>query len=53
MPLQTRQGPPKKRRSNTKSRSGCSTCKRRHIRCDEEHPQWLVDRAMLPYFDDH
>ncbi|RKK24149.1 hypothetical protein BFJ67_g16768 [Fusarium oxysporum f. sp. cepae] len=39
MPLQTRQGPPKKRRSNTKSRSGCSTCKRRHIRCDEEHPQ--------------
>ncbi|RMI98450.1 hypothetical protein CDV36_016107 [Fusarium kuroshium] len=30
-------GPP--RRSHTKSRKGCSTCKRRHIRCDENFPQ--------------
>ncbi|KAF6835780.1 Sterol uptake control protein 2-like protein 9 [Colletotrichum plurivorum] len=30
-------GPP--RRSHTKSRKGCETCKRRHIRCDESFPQ--------------
>ncbi|KAL4949199.1 hypothetical protein BDW69DRAFT_174895 [Aspergillus filifer] len=30
-------GPP--RRSHTKSRYGCKTCKRRHIRCDETFPQ--------------
>ncbi|KAL1957505.1 hypothetical protein VTO42DRAFT_5968 [Malbranchea cinnamomea] len=30
-------GPP--RRSHTKSRKGCKTCKRRHIRCDETMPQ--------------
>ncbi|RYC91859.1 hypothetical protein BFJ63_vAg5300 [Fusarium oxysporum f. sp. narcissi] len=27
------------RRSHTKSRMGCFTCKRRHIRCDENYPQ--------------
>ncbi|RKK06672.1 hypothetical protein BFJ68_g17753 [Fusarium oxysporum] len=27
------------RRSHTKSRVGCLTCKRRHIRCDENYPQ--------------
>ncbi|KAA8895047.1 hypothetical protein FN846DRAFT_767616, partial [Sphaerosporella brunnea] len=27
------------RRSHTKSRKGCKTCKRRHIRCDETVPQ--------------
>ncbi|CEI62247.1 unnamed protein product [Fusarium venenatum] len=27
------------RRSHTKSRTGCLTCKRRHIRCDESYPQ--------------
>ncbi|EWZ86256.1 hypothetical protein AU210_013007 [Fusarium oxysporum f. sp. radicis-cucumerinum] len=27
------------RRSHTKSRMGCLTCKRRHIRCDENYPQ--------------
>ena len=26
--------------SHTKSRKGCKTCKRRHIRCDETFPQW-------------
>ncbi|KAK4947336.1 hypothetical protein LTR10_013704 [Elasticomyces elasticus] len=30
-------GPPRK--SHTKSRKGCRTCKRRHIRCDENFPQ--------------
>ncbi|OJJ63801.1 hypothetical protein ASPSYDRAFT_83844 [Aspergillus sydowii CBS 593.65] len=30
-------GPPRK--SHTKSRYGCKTCKRRHIRCDETFPQ--------------
>jgi hypothetical protein len=30
-------GPPRK--SHTKSRKGCRTCKRRHIRCDEQFPQ--------------
>lgn len=30
-------GPPRK--SHTKSRKGCKTCKRRHIRCDEQFPQ--------------
>lgn len=30
-------GPPRK--SHTKSRKGCRTCKRRHIRCDEKFPQ--------------
>ncbi|KAK2751029.1 hypothetical protein FQN57_000104 [Myotisia sp. PD_48] len=30
-------GPPRK--SHTKSRKGCKTCKRRHIRCDETMPQ--------------
>ncbi|OJD34563.1 ubiquitin carboxyl-terminal hydrolase 2 [Diplodia corticola] len=27
------------RRSHTKSRKGCKTCKKRHIRCDETYPQ--------------
>ncbi|KAI9816662.1 MAG: hypothetical protein M1832_005048 [Thelocarpon impressellum] len=27
------------RRSHTKSRKGCKTCKKRHIRCDESFPQ--------------
>ncbi|KAI3571997.1 hypothetical protein IWW34DRAFT_709009 [Fusarium oxysporum f. sp. albedinis] len=41
MPLQTRQGTPekRKRRSHKNSRKGCFDCKRRHIRCDEKHPQ--------------
>ncbi|KAL1983601.1 hypothetical protein VTN96DRAFT_10180 [Rasamsonia emersonii] len=30
-------GPPRK--SHTKSRNGCRTCKKRHIRCDETFPQ--------------
>jgi hypothetical protein len=30
-------GPPRK--SHTKSRKGCRTCKKRHIRCDENFPQ--------------
>ena len=38
------QGAGPSRRSHTKSRKGCKTCKRRHIRCDETFPQWCVDR---------
>jgi len=34
------QGAGPSRRSHTKSRTGCKTCKRRHIRCDETFPQW-------------
>jgi hypothetical protein len=37
-------GPP--RRSHTKSRKGCETCKRRHIRCDENFPQWYVSHSV-------
>ncbi|PPJ57282.1 hypothetical protein CBER1_11534 [Cercospora berteroae] len=33
------QGTGPSRRSHTKSRKGCKTCKRRHIRCDETFPQ--------------
>jgi hypothetical protein len=40
------QGAGPSRRSHTKSRTGCKTCKRRHIRCDETFPQWL---DILPY----
>jgi hypothetical protein len=36
------QGAGPSRRSHTKSRKGCKTCKRRHIRCDETFPQWCV-----------
>lgn len=35
------------RRSHTKSRKGCKTCKKRHIRCDETFPQWYVANASL------
>lgn len=40
-------GPPRK--SHTKSRNGCKTCKRRHIRCDETFPQWYVLQAIPVY----
>lgn len=30
------------RRSHTKSKIGCKTCKSRHIKCDEFRPRWLV-----------
>ncbi|KAF7714831.1 Fungal Zn(2)-Cys(6) binuclear cluster domain-containing protein [Penicillium ucsense] len=29
---------PKQRISHTKSRNGCFTCKKRHVKCDEERP---------------
>ncbi|KAI5817316.1 hypothetical protein BZA77DRAFT_245301 [Pyronema omphalodes] len=35
----TRDHPVQSRRSHTKSRNGCKTCKKRHIRCDETVPQ--------------
>lgn len=34
------------RRSHTKSRKGCKTCKRRHIRCDELFPQWQAGSSI-------
>ncbi|KAM3533769.1 hypothetical protein MY4038_002972 [Beauveria bassiana] len=45
-------GPP--RRSHTKSRKGCETCKRRHIRCDESFPQCrncTKHKIRCPYND--
>lgn len=45
-------GPP--RRSHTKSRKGCETCKRRHIRCDENFPQCrncTKHKIRCPYND--
>jgi hypothetical protein len=39
------------RRSHTKSRKGCKTCKKRHIRCDETFPQWYVDWSLLTLQD--
>ncbi|KFZ15964.1 hypothetical protein V501_02477 [Pseudogymnoascus sp. VKM F-4519 (FW-2642)] len=45
-------GPP--RRSHTKSRKGCDTCKRRHIRCDENFPQCkncTKHNVRCPYID--
>ncbi|KHJ33988.1 putative c6 zinc finger domain containing protein [Erysiphe necator] len=45
-------GPP--RRSHTKSRKGCDTCKRRHIRCDENFPQCrncTKHNCRCPYMD--
>lgn len=47
-------GPP--RRSHTKSRKGCDTCKRRHIRCDESFPQCrncTKHKIRCPYNDVH
>lgn len=29
-----------RRRSHIKSKAGCLTCRFRHIRCDEQRPQW-------------
>lgn len=45
-------GPP--RRSHTKSRKGCETCKKRHIRCDETFPQCrncTKHKQRCPYQD--
>ena len=43
--------------SHTKSRKGCETCKRRHIRCDENFPQWYVEmgfrRRKLWFLEGH
>jgi hypothetical protein len=42
------------RRSHTKSRKGCDSCKRRHIRCDEGFPQChncTKHKVRCPYND--
>lgn len=41
-------------RSHTKSRKGCETCKKRHIRCDENFPQCkncTKHKIRCPYND--
>lgn len=43
-------GPPRK--SHTKSRKGCRMCKKRHIRCDENFPQWYVVANCQSVYDD-
>ena len=35
-----RQSERARRRSHVKSKEGCLTCRRRHIRCDELRPEW-------------
>jgi hypothetical protein len=35
------------RRSHLKSRAGCATCRRRHVRCDENRPLWSVTRWLF------
>lgn len=35
------------RRSHTKSRTGCRSCKLRKIRCDELHPHWFVRSSVF------
>lgn len=39
------------RRSHTKSKIGCKTCKSRHIKCDEFQPQWLVVCSFLRTYE--
>ena len=44
------------RRKHQKSRRGCSTCKRRHIRCDEGFPRCqncITHRSSCSYPDAH
>lgn len=36
------------RKSHKKSHTGCRTCKRRHLKCDETMPQWYVLPRMIP-----
>ena len=45
-----------RRRKHQKSRRGCTTCKRRHIRCDEADPQCqncIVHRSTCSYPEAH
>lgn len=37
-------GPPRK--THRKSRKGCATCKKRHIKCDENFPQWYLSLLL-------
>ena len=44
------------RRKHQKSRRGCTTCKRRHIRCDEGDPQCqncVIHRSTCSYPEAH
>ncbi|TLD14583.1 hypothetical protein PspLS_11024 [Pyricularia sp. CBS 133598] len=47
--------PPRQRAAHKRSRTGCSTCKKRHIRCDESKPictKCLVKGTDCHYNDD-
>lgn len=46
--------PPKerKRRFHRRSKNGCQTCKRRHVRCDEQKPLWYVLYIIFPVWTD-
>jgi hypothetical protein len=35
--------PPRSRRLHTRSRAGCITCRKRHVKCDEARPIWYVE----------
>ncbi|KAJ0415767.1 hypothetical protein BJY00DRAFT_326717 [Aspergillus carlsbadensis] len=41
------------RRSHKKSRNGCDQCKRRRIKCDEEHPCQNCSRRGMPCTFEH
>lgn len=32
----------RQRRFHSRSRTGCSSCRMRHVRCDEDRPVWYV-----------
>jgi hypothetical protein len=38
--------PPKdrKRKFHCRSKAGCATCRKRHVRCDERKPLWYVNK---------
>lgn len=42
--------PPKNRirKFHRRSKNGCSTCKQRHVRCDERKPLWYAPLSHLP-----
>lgn len=38
----------RQRRPHTRSKNGCSTCKKRRVRCGEERPIWYVPHTVSP-----
>ncbi|KAF4966329.1 hypothetical protein FSARC_5957 [Fusarium sarcochroum] len=37
---------PRRKHFSQRSKTGCTTCRKRHIRCDEERPAWRERRAL-------